>query len=206
MTAVWVTLAIVAVAAFFPLALEARYSEKGFTVFLKTGPVWLTLYPKKEKKSSAPPPKKKAAKHHGAKSGDTKKGGALPPVRELFPLLRPTLAAVKKRVTLHVCRVWVTVGGQGDPAGAALAYGGIHAFFGVFSAALLDSFKVKESDFRCGMDFDAPETAILLELGASLRLWQLCAIVLPLLARFMKRYREKESRLQQTRNEVNRHE
>lgn len=185
MTALWVIVAVLAALAFFPLALEVRYNRKGLTVFLRVGPVWLTVYPGKKASKKVSPKKREKS------TPDKKSGGPLPPVRELFPLLSPTLRAVKKRLSLHICRVWVTVGGEQDPAAAALAYGGIHAFYGVFSSAFLENFRVKEADLRCEMDFSAAETSCLLELGATLRLWQLFAIVLPLLCRFIKLYSER---------------
>lgn len=182
MTIFLAILAVLLLIAFFPLAAEVRYNQRGLTVFLRTGPVWFRVYPRPKKSSaSSPPLDPPSPRPHPAQ-----KGGPLPPVRRLFPLLSPLLSAVKRRVTLHILRVHVRVGGADDPAAAALKFGGIHSFFGVFSAVMLENFKIKEQDLKCGIDFDSSETTFLLEAGATLRFWQLLFIVLPLFVRFMK--------------------
>lgn len=205
MTIFLVVLAILLLIALFPLGLEVLYDEKGLTVFLKTGPVWLRLYPKTKKspKSTSSTP----ASPPSPPRSTPRKGGAFPPVTTLFPLISPALSGVKRRVTLPLLRVHARVGGSEDPASAAMRFGGIHAFFGVFSAVFLENFKVKETDLRCEMDFSSPRDTFCFQAEADLRFWHLLTIILPLLVRFVKISEDyKKDHPDDTRKEVTRHE
>lgn len=202
MTIFLVICAVLLLLAFFPFGAEIHYNERGVTLFLRVGPIWLRVYPAKANGKKKPSSPRKASKSSSA----PQKGGALAPWRVYFPLLSPAFTAVKRRVTLHTLSFHLLVAAP-DPASAALVYGGANAFLGAFWAVIRENFKVTDYDLRCDVNFDLSQSVCVLEAGATLRLWQIFVIVFPLLVRFAKLTAEyNRSHPDHTRKEVTSHE
>lgn len=180
MTIFLIILAVLLLLTLFPLGLEARYNDRGLTVFAQIGPVWLRIYPREKK-----PQKSKPQVKTSPASPASPKGGALAPVTAYFPLLAPALSSIKRRLTIRELTLRLLVAAP-SPADAALAYGGANAFLGTFLTVMRENFRLQDYHLTCDVDFGQTASTCVLDLIVRLRLWQIFAIVLPLLVRFVK--------------------
>ena len=139
------------------------YGPEGPTLRIKVGPVKLSLFPPKEKK------RKKKRKQ--------KKGELLPLVRRALPTVAEAAGRLKRKVRLD--RVYLDVAvGAGNPAGAALAFGGVNAALGMIWPLVEQNFNVKDRRIRTQVDFSAPHTTVWADVAATLTVGQGVALAL----------------------------
>lgn len=211
MTVLWVLLAVIS--AFWLLGRIrlggwVRYDEDGLLAKVIAGPLRITVFPpkqltekqkrKRKEKEQAKRAKKEAQKakerekqarreaewrekHPGEEP--EKKGGALPPVLDLLPLVCEAAGGLKKRIRideLTIRLVWVSE----DPMETALGYGRANAAMGMIWPLLDHNFNVKKHDLGVGVDFTRTSTAIMCRAALTMRLGQLVSFGLRLGTRF----------------------
>ncbi len=130
---------------------------------------------KKEKKNA---PKSAAEQPGETKAEKNSVGDTLHALRLLLKLLGDFLGATR----LRPCRLYVSVGGE-DAAKAATTYGAFCAALGSMEAVFNESFRRVKTDFRIGCDFQSPETQIVADIRARLRIFA----VLGVLVRFARK-------------------
>ena len=144
------------------------YGPEGPTLRIKVGPVKLSLFPPKEKKRKAKPEKPEQLQ---------KKGELLPLVRRALPTVAEAAGRLKRKVRLD--RVYLDVAvGAGNPAGAALAFGGVNAALGMIWPLVEQNFNVKDRRIRTQVDFSAPHTTVWADVAATLTVGQWVALAL----------------------------
>ena len=148
------------------------YGPEGPTLRIKVGPVKLSLFPPKEKKRK----KKRKAKPEKPEQLQ-KKGELLPLVRWALPTVAEAAGRLKRKVRLD--RVYLDVAvGAGNPAGAALAFGGVNAALGMIWPLVEQNFNVKDRRIRTQVDFSAPHTTVWADVAATLTVGQGVALAL----------------------------
>lgn len=189
-----VILALLLAVLFLSLGVLAEYSEKGFIAWLKAGPVRVQVFPAKadKKKKEKPPKDQKSAE--GEDEQPPKKGGKLELVKAALPLIKPTLAGVKRRLVIRDLELFVTWAAA-SPADAAIGYGYANGALGMLWALLDANFKVKKSRLGCQVDFDTQSPTVYLKAQISTNLWQLLTLALPLLIRFYRNYRAQQAEI-----------
>lgn len=150
------------------------YDPEGLTLRIKIGPVKLSLFPPKEKKR-----KKKRRVKQKKPEPLQKKGELLPLVRQALPTVAEAAGRLKRKVRLD--RVYLDVAvGAGNPAGAALAFGGVNAALGMIWPLVEQNFNVKDRRIRTQVDFSAPHTMVWADVAATLTVGQGVALALRL--------------------------
>lgn len=148
------------------------YGPEGPTLRIKVGPVKLSLFPPKEKKRK----KKRKAKPEKPEQLQ-KKGELLPLVRRALPTVAEAAGRLKRKVRLDRVYLDVTVGAD-NPAGAALAFGGVNAALGMIWPLVEQNFNVKDRRIRTQVDFSAPHTTVWADVAATLTVGQGVALAL----------------------------
>lgn len=147
------------------------YGPKDLTLRIKLGPVKLTLLPKKEKK------RKKRQKKQKKTDTPQKNRELLPMLRRALPTVAETAGRLKRKIRLD--RIYLDVAvGAGDPASAALAFGGINAALGMIWPLVEQNFNIKDRRIRTQVDFSAPRTMIWADAAATLTIGQGVALTL----------------------------
>lgn len=153
-----IALAAIALLAFVPLGISAKYDAGGAAAWLIIGPVRLALYPsrktgKKREKSSKTEEKKD-------KSGKEKKGGSL---ADFFPLLNAVLDFLGdllfRKLRVNLLQVRIVMAGD-DPCDLAVNYGRAWAAMGNLVPVLERFFVIKKRDLQVDCDFDGEKTLI----------------------------------------------
>lgn len=150
------------------------YTEDGLTVRLCLGRFWKTVYP-------APPKGEKPKKRKGRKpepqpgERSERKGGAVGPLLELFPVAAEAAGALLRRIrvdllAVHLC--WA----DPDPARTAVGYGAANAAAGLICSLFEHHFRVKERDIRIDADFTAAQPTVLVRAALTLTVSQLIGL------------------------------
>ena len=93
------------------------------------------------------------------------------------PLWQRRRGRLKRKVRLD--RVYLDVAvGAGNPAGAALAFGGVNAALGMIWPLVEQNFNVKDRRIRTQVDFSAPHTTVWADVAATLTVGQGVALAL----------------------------
>ena len=173
--------------------------DNAFTVFLRFGPLRVQAYPPKEKK---PPRKKKERKPKERPEPEEPRPRrnflTLRNLRfaleTLPPIVRRLLTRIFRGVRIAPCRVAVVIGGERDPASAAVqcgtALGGVWAVMPVVERFL----RIPDPRISVSVDFQSEKTRLTGEIGVSARLGTLTGAslgaLIPLVRAFFRWRRE----------------
>lgn len=167
---------------FTPILVRVIREAEGLCVRLRVGPVKLQIYPpKKEEKGDKPPEEKKEPKEKKPKEKPAKK--RKPPTAEqilyllevLPPVLGRALRRVSRRVRIGPLKIWLLLS-TADPADTALLYGRVEAALMAALPILHRHLQIRDQDIRVYPDFEENGMACRLDIGVSIRLWDLLVI------------------------------
>ena len=158
-----------------PLSGGGEYSSAGASLWLRLGPVRITLLPRKQKtqkqrkeKSPQKPERPQKAKPERQKPT---LGGSLAYAKALLPLALECARRVWGAIYLNTLYLELQVGAE-DPGEAAMAYGRANAALGAIWTPLVRAFHVKDGHARVNLDFDRKEPALYARAELSIRLGQ----------------------------------
>ena len=166
-------LALLFLLGYIPLSGGGEYSSAGASLWLRLGPVRITLLPRKQKmqkqrkeKSPQKPERPQKAKPERQKST---LGGSL--AKALLPTVLECARRVWGAIYLSTLYLELQVGTE-DPGEAAMAYGRANAVLGALWTPLVRAFRVKDGRARVDLDFDRKEPALYARAELSIRLGQ----------------------------------
>jgi hypothetical protein len=152
-----------------------RYSEDGLMVRLILGPARITLFPRKKKEAKPKkPPKEKKKKPPKEEAEAEQKGGALPPVMKLLPLVGEAAGQLKRKIRIDDLTVHLTWA-SADPFQTAMGFGGANAAMGMIWPLIDNNFKVKRHDLGVAVDFDGKSPTIYCLVSLTMTVGQLVA-------------------------------
>ena len=163
-----VILALLLLIGFIPLGGGGTYDIGGATLWLRLGPVRVTLLPRKPKKTKQEPEQPKQAQSEKQK---LTLGGSLAYAKALLPLALECARRVWGAIYLNTLYLELQVGAE-DPGEAAMAYGRANAALGAIWTPLVRAFHVKDGHARVNLDFDRKEPALYARAELSIRLGQ----------------------------------
>lgn len=168
-------LALLFLLGYIPLSGGGEYSSAGASLWLRLGPVRITLLPRKQKmqkqrkeKSPQKPERPQKAKPERQKPT---LGGSLAYAKALLPLALECARRVWGAIYLNTLYLELQVGAE-DPGEAAMAYGRANAALGAIWTPLVRAFHVKDGHARVNLDFDRKEPALYARAELSIRLGQ----------------------------------
>ena len=176
-----VILLLLCLVLFTPILVRAIW-EEGLRVRLRVGPVKLQVYPpKKEEKGDKPPKKKKASEKKDTGEKPAKKRKSITAEQILYllealpPILGRALRRVGRRVRIGPLKVWLLLSAE-DPADTALLYGRVEAALMAALPILHRHLAIRDQDIRIYPDFEGNGTDWRLDVGVSIRLWDVLVI------------------------------
>ena len=168
-------LALLVLLGCIPLSGGGEYSSAGASLWLRLGPVRITLLPRKQKtqkqrkeKSPQKPERPQKAKPERQKPT---LGGSLAYAKALLPTVLECARRVWGAIYLNTLYLELQVGAE-DPGEAAMAYGRANAVLGALWTPLVRAFRVKDGRARVDLDFDRKEPALYARAELSIRLGQ----------------------------------
>lgn len=168
-------LALLFLLGYIPLSGGGEYSRTGASLWLRLGPVRITLLPRKQKtqkqrkeKSPQKPERPQKAKPERQKPT---LGGSLAYAKALLPTVLECARWVWGAIYLNTLYLELQVGTE-DPGEAAMAYGRANAVLGALWPPLVRAFRVKDGRARVDLDFDRKEPALYARAELSIRLGQ----------------------------------
>lgn len=168
-------LALLFLLGYIPLSGGGEYSRTGASLWLRLGPVRITLLPRKQKtqkqrkeKSPQKPERPQKAKPERQKPT---LGGSLAYAKALLPTVLECARWVWGAIYLNTLYLELQVGTE-DPGEAAMAYGRANAVLGALWTPLVRAFRVKDGRARVDLDFDRKEPALYARAELSIRLGQ----------------------------------
>ena len=158
-----------------PLSGGGEYSSAGASLWLRLGPVRITLLPRKQKtqkqrKEKSPQKPERPQKAKPEKQKPTL-GGSLAYAKALLPTVLECARRVWGAIYLNTLYLELQVGAE-DPGEAAMAYGRANAALGAIWTPLVRAFHVKDGHARVNLDFDRKEPALYARAELSIRLGQ----------------------------------
>lgn len=198
---VWIILGIVLVAlvllSLVRIGALVEYGQDGLLIRARVGVFRITLYPPKPKKAKREkkPKKEKNAPPEGEAP---KKGGSFDLVKRCLPLVADAAGQMKRKIRIDTLYLDFTAA-AGDPAAAAMAFGGANAAIGMIWPLFEQNFTVKDRRIRTAVDFQAKAPVIYLYLVAGLTIGQALTLGIGLLLRFLTiffQYRAQRKRAQ----------
>ena len=158
-----------------PLSGGGEYSSAGASLWLRLGPVRITLLPRKQKmqkqrKEKSPQKPERSQKAKPERQKPTL-GGSLAYAKALLPLALECARRVWGAIYLNTLYLELQVGAE-DPGEAAMAYGRANAALGAIWTPLVRAFHVKDGHARVNLDFDRKEPALYARAELSIRLGQ----------------------------------
>ena len=158
-----------------PLSGGGEYRSAGASLWLRLGPVRITLLPRKQKtqkqrkkRSSQKPEQPQKAKPERQKPT---LGGSLAYAKVLLPTVLECARRVWGAIYLNTLYLELQAGAE-DPGEAAMAYGRANAALGAFWTPLVRAFHVRDGHARVNLDFDRTEPALYARAELSIRLGQ----------------------------------
>jgi hypothetical protein len=152
---------------------------------LIAGPARVTLFPGKPKEKQAKkPPKEKKKKPPKEGEQAEKKGGALPPVMELLPLVGEAAGGLKKKIRIDELTVHLTWAAA-DPYQTAMGFGAANAAMGMIWPLIDHNFKVKHHDLGVAVDFDEKSPVIYCCAALTMTVGQLVGFAVHLAVKFL---------------------
>lgn len=180
---------------------QAALLDGAIRVDVQVGLFHFRVFPgkKKVKRESGEEETEKKEKKPGKKGPKI----TFPDVKEaavaLWPPLRRALRRTRRGIRVKPLILSVTLGGGGNPAGAAQLYGQIQAAVWNGMPVLEKLLDIPEPSIHVGVDFDAPETAVDGSVGLTVRIGTILAVVfgvgIPALKWFL-RFRKRQKQAQ----------
>lgn len=175
----WILAAVVLLAALLlwtRVGVRADFGGDGLCLDLKLGPLGVRVLPAKEpqkppKEKKAKAPKKKEEKGLSFTLEDGRDA-----LRTLLPALGRALKRLGRGVRVRPLRLSLTLGGQEDPAAAAVTLGRIEAAVWGGMPQLERLLDIPDPRIHTGVDFSAPATAAEGEVGVTFRIGTLLAV------------------------------
>ncbi len=190
-----------------------QYSEEGFYFRLLVGPLKFTLFPrkkkskeeqeKKEKKKERRESRKKRRKdrkkrrkgrkgkrNKGKTEGTqeekkTKRGGALPPLMDLLPLVADVAGRLKRKIRIDRLILRLTWASS-DPFRTAMEFGAANAAMNVIWPMIDNNFRVKEYDLSVDADFDRTSPDIFCDAVLTMTIGQILSLGVRIGVQFLK--------------------
>ena len=215
----WVLLAIVLLLILLcrtRVGVEAAFSAEGVRLDIRLGWLRLRILPVKvpeEGKASEKKPKKierpKKVKKEEAKTEKPSKKGfpfeaedIKDALRTLFPALRRVLRRTRRGIRISPLYLSVTLGGWGNPAKAAVRYGQIQTAVQLGMPVLEKLVEIRKIRIHTDVDFNAVETVVEGEAGATFRIGTLiamgCGLLFPALGWLLRARRRRSGKNEQT--------
>ena len=168
-------LALLFLLGYIPLSGGGEYSSAGASLWLRLGPVRITLLPRKQKmqkqrKEKSPQKPERSQKAEPERQKPTL-GGSLAYAKALLPTVLECARRVWGAIYLNTLYLELQVGAE-DPGEAAMAYGRANAALGAIWTPLVRAFHVKDGHARVNLDFDRKEPALYARAELSIRLGQ----------------------------------
>ena len=168
-------LALLVLLGYIPLSGGGEYSSAGASLWLRLGPVRITLLPRKQKmqkqrKEKSPQKPERSQKTKPERQKPTL-GGSLAYAKALLPTVLECARRVWGAIYLNTLYLELQVGAE-DPGEAAMAYGRANAALGAIWTPLVRAFHVKDGHARVNLDFDRKEPALYARAELSIRLGQ----------------------------------
>lgn len=159
------------------LGAAVEFSGSGLMVRIKAGALQFTVFPRKSgrqkrEKKSAKSQKEKKKPEEGEASA---KGGALALVQEFLPLAADAAGRVKRTIRIDRFYLDLTMA-AGDPALAAMGFGGANAVLGMLWPPIEQNFNVKDWRLRTAVDFQLQAPVVWLQAAATLSVGQIVSL------------------------------
>lgn len=152
---------------------EVDYAAGGLRVRIRLGPLRLTVYPLRMKKKKRPK-KEKAPPRPQAWAGKPG-GGSLALLRELLTLAAEAAGRLRRKLRVDRLDLELVLA-AGDPAAAALAFGGTNAALGMILPLLEQNFDIRRRNIRTAVDFERKTPAVTLGAAVTLTIGQGAAL------------------------------
>ena len=155
--------------------------EEDLLVRLQIGPAKIQVYPSQKEASEEKPPKEAEKKKQEAKEKPKKKGKPITAEQILYlleqapPILGRALRRVSRRVHIGPLKVHVLLSAA-DPADTGLLYGKVEAALMAGLPVLHRHLHIRDQDIRIYPDFEGQGMDCRLDVGVSVRLWDLLVI------------------------------
>lgn len=178
-----VILLLLCLVLFTPILVRAIWEEEGPRVRLRVGPVELQAYPPRREEKGDKPSKEKKTPEKKKDTGEkpAKKRKAITAEQILYllealpPILGRALRRLGRRVRVGPLKVWLLLSAE-DPADTALLYGRVEAALMAALPILHRHLAIRDQDIRIYPDFEGNGTDWRLDVGVSIRLWDLLVI------------------------------
>lgn len=174
---------ILGVALFTPGGIRLQYDRGEIKAWARFGPMRFSLYPRPEEpeekilnkaEEQQKAPKKKAEQGKKLRiNGDQ----LLYSLETLPPILGRALRRVGRRLRIAPLKVHLLVAGT-DPADTAQLYGRLEAALAAGLPRLHQLVKIREQDIQLFLDFQETAMDCIADVGLSLRLWDVLAVLL----------------------------
>ena len=145
------------------LGAAADYAAGGLRVRVRAGPLGFQVYPRPERG-------KKRSRRKGPET-PAEKPDLLPLLRQYLPLIAEAAGRLRRKIRIDRFTLDFTAG-AGDPASAALLFGGANALIGMLWPLVEQNFDVRERRIRTRADFSAPRPEAALSAAATLTVGQ----------------------------------
>ena len=159
------------------LGAAADYAAGGLRVRVRAGPLGFQVYPRPERG-------KKRSRRKGPET-PAEKPDLLPLLRQYLPLIAEAAGRLRRKIRIDRFTLDFTAG-AGDPASAALLFGGANALIGMLWPLVEQNFNVRDRSIRTRVDFTAQRPEIALSAAATLTAAQAISLALRLAAGFLK--------------------
>lgn len=178
-----VTLLLDFLIAILRVGARATLEEGEFSLRILAGPVKLKLLPKDEdkakklkkpKKKPEEPPKEEEEKEEKPKR---KLKITMELVRTALSALGDALGRLRRKLSIDLLTIRYTVASD-DPYSAAMTYGYASAAVGALMPVIENIFKVKKSDIRTDVTFDAKEAEMYIDAQFTIAIWEIIYIAL----------------------------
>ena len=145
------------------LGAAVDYAAGGLRVRVRAGPLGFQVYPRPERG-------KKRSRRKGPET-PAEKPDLLPLLRQYLPLIAEAAGRLRRKIRIDRFTLDFTAG-AGDPASAALLFGGANALIGMLWPLVEQNFDVRERRIRTRADFSAPRPEAVLSAAATLTVGQ----------------------------------
>jgi hypothetical protein len=191
---IWLGIVLLLIAAFLAIRLRvaAAYNEDGVRITARFGRITVFRYPGKQgaKPKEKKPKNKEPKKPKKTENEETKKGGKLPPVRDLLSIIGDVLGKLKRKLRVDELTLWYCSASP-DPFSTAIAFGGVSAGAGLLLAPLERTFRIRKRDIRTAVSFTDTEPTVILKLSLSLSVFAVFSIAACAGIRFLRMRRKK---------------
>ncbi len=175
------------------VGLVAEYTEAGFALRVRVGPLRITVLPMKKKKPRQER-KEEETLPPAQQPEPQKKGGV---AKLAFDLVKPVIEAggrLRRKIRIDRLELVLTVAST-DPAKTAICYGQANAVLGTIWYPMQQAFQVKDAHFHTEASYDQTKPTLYFWAAVSLTIGQGIVVMFPLgckaLARVL-RYRQEQ--------------